>query len=212
MTEKTDTSPKRLRELATEYRADKESPVEVWETLVALAAEKEAQHPDDLAPIAVIRYHNTGGNVGLAWSAQPHQDYAGAYPKEGEFLYRHHTEQPLAVPADVPLPEPYAWQTVGGSLFGHKPVEEDMPLYDKEQMRQYGQACAKAARDAAFDNAKCSSFCAKAVRDAERERLCSAIKAADDKASEGDYMLDSDDCINVIKGLWVVREETKGTP
>ena len=37
---------------------------------------------------------------------------------------------------------------------------------------------------------------------AERERLCAAIKAADDKASEGYYMLDSDDCISVIRGTW----------
>lgn len=37
---------------------------------------------------------------------------------------------------------------------------------------------------------------------AERERLCAAIKAADDKACEGDYMLDSDDCISVIRGTW----------
>jgi hypothetical protein len=37
---------------------------------------------------------------------------------------------------------------------------------------------------------------------AERDRLCEAIKAADDKASESDYMLDSDDCIRVIRGTW----------
>ncbi len=37
---------------------------------------------------------------------------------------------------------------------------------------------------------------------AERERLCAAIKAADDKASASDYMLDSDDCIRVIRGTW----------
>jgi hypothetical protein len=36
----------------------------------------------------------------------------------------------------------------------------------------------------------------------ERERLCAAIKAADDKASEGDYMLTSDDSIRVIRGTW----------
>ena len=40
---------------------------------------------------------------------------------------------------------------------------------------------------------------------AERERLCAATKAADDKASEGDYMLDSDDCISVIRGTWNPR-------
>jgi hypothetical protein len=33
-------------------------------------------------------------------------------------------------------------------------------------------------------------------------RLGAAIKAADDKASEHDYMLDSDDCIKVIRGTW----------
>jgi hypothetical protein len=38
--------------------------------------------------------------------------------------------------------------------------------------------------------------------DAAKEAMCSAIKAADDKASEGDYMLDSDDCISVIRGTW----------
>ena len=37
---------------------------------------------------------------------------------------------------------------------------------------------------------------------AERDRLCAAIKAADDKASDDDYMLDSDDCISVIRGTW----------
>jgi hypothetical protein len=45
---------------------------------------------------------------------------------------------------------------------------------------------------------------------AERERLCAAIKAADDKASEGDYMLDSDDCIRVIRGTWVQPEYNPG--
>jgi hypothetical protein len=43
---------------------------------------------------------------------------------------------------------------------------------------------------------------AELVQAAERERMCAAIKAADDKASEGDYMLDSDDCISVIRGTW----------
>jgi hypothetical protein len=41
---------------------------------------------------------------------------------------------------------------------------------------------------------------------AERERICAAIKAADDKASGGDYMLDSDDCIKVVRGQWVRNE------
>lgn len=37
----------------------------------------------------------------------------------------------------------------------------------------------------------------------EREAMCAAIKAEDDFTVEnGDYMLDSDDCIAVIKGEW----------
>ena len=42
------------------------------------------------------------------------------------------------------------------------------------------------------------------VAAAERERLCKAIKEEDDYCvTEGDYMLDSDDCIAVAKGEWV---------
>ncbi len=38
---------------------------------------------------------------------------------------------------------------------------------------------------------------------AERERLCSAIKAEDDYCVDnGDYMLDSDDCIAIVRGTW----------
>ena len=40
---------------------------------------------------------------------------------------------------------------------------------------------------------------------AERERMCVAIKAADDIASNADYMLDSDDCISVIRGTWALK-------
>lgn len=39
---------------------------------------------------------------------------------------------------------------------------------------------------------------------AERERICKAIKEEDDYCvTEGDYMLDSDNCIAVAKGEWV---------
>jgi hypothetical protein len=42
------------------------------------------------------------------------------------------------------------------------------------------------------------------VRADERERICKAIKEEDDYCvTEGDYMLDSDDCIAVAKGEWV---------
>lgn len=39
---------------------------------------------------------------------------------------------------------------------------------------------------------------------AERERICAAIKTEDDHCvAQGDYMLDSDDCIKVARGEWV---------
>ena len=39
---------------------------------------------------------------------------------------------------------------------------------------------------------------------AERERICAAIKEEDDyTVTQGDYMLDSDDCIKVARGEWV---------
>ena len=34
------------------------------------------------------------------------------------------------------------------------------------------------------------------------DSMCAAIKAADDEANDGDYMLSSDDCISVIRGTW----------
>ena len=38
----------------------------------------------------------------------------------------------------------------------------------------------------------------------ERDRICKAIKEEDDYCvTEGDYMLDSDDCIAIAKGDWV---------
>jgi len=34
------------------------------------------------------------------------------------------------------------------------------------------------------------------------ETACALIKAADDAAADRDYMLDSDDCIAVLRGTW----------
>ncbi|WON88680.1 hypothetical protein [Delftia sp. UGAL515B_04] len=43
----------------------------------------------------------------------------------------------------------------------------------------------------------------KSAAEAERERICAAIKAEDDYCvTQGDYMLDSDDCIKVARGEW----------
>jgi hypothetical protein len=45
---------------------------------------------------------------------------------------------------------------------------------------------------------------AELVADHERDRICKAIKEEDDYCvTEGDYMLDLDDCIAIAKGDWV---------
>lgn len=45
----------------------------------------------------------------------------------------------------------------------------------------------------------------------ERERICNAIKDADDRCvTEGDYMLDSNDCIAVARGEWVQPDYSVG--
>lgn len=51
---------------------------------------------------------------------------------------------------------------------------------------------------------------AELVRADERERICTAIKAEDDHCSDGDYMLDSDDCIKVVRGQWKRPDWGKG--
>lgn len=43
------------------------------------------------------------------------------------------------------------------------------------------------------------------------EECCALIKAADDKAMEGDYMLDSNDCISVLRGTWTPPLEAVGS-
>ena len=46
---------------------------------------------------------------------------------------------------------------------------------------------------------------------AERERICKAIKEEDDYCvTEGDYMLDSNDCIAVAKSEWVRPDYSEG--
>ena len=45
----------------------------------------------------------------------------------------------------------------------------------------------------------------------ERERICKAIKEEDDYCvTEGDYMLDSNDCIAVAKSKWVRPDYSAG--
>jgi hypothetical protein len=61
-----------------------------------------------------------------------------------------------------------------------------------------------ASTDARYWNTSDAAYAAWcAAAEAERERICAAIKAEDDHCADGDYMLDSNDCIKVARGEWV---------
>lgn len=61
------------------------------------------------------------------------------------------------------------------------------------------------ARWSALEIDAIQAYAARCVA-ASREQICAAIKAEDDHASLGDYMLDSEDCIAVVRGTWVRAE------
>ena len=52
------------------------------------------------------------------------------------------------------------------------------------------------------DEAGCVERFAALVAASECKRICDAIKAEDDHCATGDYMLDSDECIQVARGDW----------
>jgi hypothetical protein len=76
----------------------------------------------------------------------------------------------------------------------------------------------KMAREAGFNpvsytgaNLELFERFAALVAAAERERICKAIKEEDDYCvTEGDYMLDSNDCIAVAKSKWVRPDYSAG--
>jgi hypothetical protein len=50
-----------------------------------------------------------------------------------------------AVQKSMPMPEPYAWRSVGGSIWNHKTSPDDEPLYSGDQLRA-SQALARPPR------------------------------------------------------------------
>ena len=59
--------------------------------------------------------------------------------------------------------------------------------------------CTQPWEDATQDKWEAAAL---AVAASERERICAAIKAEDEHCADGDYMMDSDDCIEVVRGTW----------
>lgn len=100
--------------------------------LFALAAEKEVQQPE----------------LSMSMFASK-EDYQKAVEAQNRACgVRFDSKSSPVKPDAVPLPEPYAWRAVGGSIWGHKTSKDDVPMYDREALFQYGQACAPAASPA----------------------------------------------------------------
>lgn len=212
----TDTTPKRLRELAGYYHDFKYSK-ELYEVLLALAAEKEAQEPgcwvrqrpdgtltdEYLAPAHIEQVRKSSGAwLPLYLAPQPvaekevhaelsmsmfasKEDYKKAVeaqqrermtarsanrapsPPTADFDLPHESDNVEAQPstADVPLPEPAAHMYPSDlerfqenetfaqaySVSVGCPDERSVPLVTLSNVVEYAQACAKAARDAAFE-------------------------------------------------------------
>ena len=83
----------------------------------------------------------------------------------------------------------------------------DWDAYSGAQMLAFGRDCSDAAIAALRTQQPAPAAQQSVLEDAarsERERICAAIKVEDDYCVEqGDYMLDSDDCIKIARGDWV---------
>ncbi len=87
-----------------------------------------------------------------------------------------------------------AWKDVYASFQG----AFDTPVARRKQDDEFASDARRRMRE--FNEV--ITFGLQNYRDELTEIMCSRIKAADDAAADGDYMLDSDDCISVLRGTW----------
>ena len=86
----------------------------------------------------------------------------------------------------------------------HPAVKSDM-LVNGGALKLALNVLRRAGKNEVADELECTAQAAPVDADVrlERERLCAAIKAEDAYCVEhGDYMLDSDDCIEIVRGEW----------
>lgn len=121
-----------------------------------------------------------------------------ALPDENITAMPEHVEQ-LAITRYRPVPN---------GMFGYKVVAGDGTRSVFEGTKSECTLIARKLTEAFLDGAHVAGDAREAAgyargRAAERERICAAIKAEDDYCvTEGDYMLDSEDCISVARGTW----------
>ena len=174
-----DTSRAALCKLADEYLGDYENTKVMRDTLLAIAAEKEAQAQKE--PVAwAIGY---GGKPLYLWHGGDGARLDLEVKRQGGdsqkmALYtapQHHCEQPLEMvaPADVQLPEPDL-----ASDFTY-----DAHVYGRDKLHQYAEAYAKAA--VAAERERCAKIAETPVAGeqdditmAAKDRVAAAIREA----------------------------------
>jgi hypothetical protein len=102
--------------------------------------------------------------------------------------------QATAAPAQPAAQQGVAYAALPTSNYAGRVYEEGFligtcPLYTADQLRAFADAtyALRASHGQAYPTIG---------------NLCARIKAADDAAADRDYMLDSDDCIKVLRGEW----------
>lgn len=93
----------------------------------------------------------------------------------------------------LPLPEA-VWKDAYASFQG----AFDTPVARRKQDDEFANDARRRMRE--INEVLTSST--QSYQDEIVEILCARIKAADDAAADGDYMLDSNDCISVLRGTW----------
>lgn len=109
-------------------------------------------------------------------------------------LWRQAAQMLAAAPAQPAAQQGAAYAATPTSNYAGRVYEEGFligtcPLYTADQLRAFADAtyALRASHGQAYPT----------IGD-----LCARIKAADDAAADRDYMLDSDDCIAVLRGEW----------
>ena len=203
----TDTSPKRLRELADDLDRFA-SGMDSAAALRELAAEKE--NPGPVCPTCGSDCNERDELIKAEREIEKLRDQVTSYSEALDYLLGALPQRALEIvellkakeaqpsPADVPLPEPpiemyvrtdehpegipyEQWADVPlpeGELQDHDDGQE---AWRRRQIMQYGQACARAARDAAFNEDWFKAFAAEKLKQTNaRERFIAytAAKAA----------------------------------
>ena len=150
------------------------------------------------------------GSRGGSWIGKWLPVYVSGYQPENPWsslmLNHDHMGEKLCKPTHwMPLPPPptQAANSVPVAPFDDPKVQAVYAILCDDAEPPKGEHWEGFAARRIVDALSADSVLEDAAR-LDRERICAAIKAEDDYCVEhGDYMLDSDDCIKIVRGEWV---------